>query len=48
MIKELAVARHKADVSDGDFEIYTTYHGTRDGRHVGGLTAGLLTSVRPY
>ncbi|KFX61914.1 DUF6723 family protein [Paraburkholderia fungorum] len=31
------MVRHKADVSDGDFEIFATYHGTSDGRYVGGL-----------
>jgi hypothetical protein len=31
------MARHKADVADDDFEIYASYHGTGDGRYVGGL-----------
>jgi hypothetical protein len=31
------MARHKADFSDGDFDIYATYHGTGDGRYVGRL-----------
>jgi hypothetical protein len=31
------MARHKADVADGEFEIYASYHGTGDGRYVGGL-----------
>ncbi|MCI0152063.1 hypothetical protein KNO81_40245 [Paraburkholderia sediminicola] len=31
------MARHKADVYDGDFEIYASYHGTADGRYVGSL-----------
>lgn len=31
------MARHQADVSDGDFEIYATYHGTSDGRYLGAL-----------
>lgn len=34
---ESAMARHKADVYDGDFEIYASYHGTADGRYVGSL-----------
>ncbi|AXF17002.1 hypothetical protein PQQ88_16060 [Paraburkholderia caledonica] len=31
------MARHKADVADDDFEIFASYHGTGDGRYVGGL-----------
>jgi len=31
------MARHKADVADDDFEIYASYHGTSDGRYIGGL-----------
>ncbi|MDE1181699.1 DUF6723 family protein [Paraburkholderia sp.] len=31
------MARHKAVESDDDFEIYASYHGTGDGRYVGGL-----------
>ncbi|WP_027798561.1 DUF6723 family protein [Paraburkholderia dilworthii] len=31
------MARHKADVADGEFEIFASYHGTGDGRYVGGL-----------
>jgi hypothetical protein len=31
------MARHKADVADGDYEIYATSHGTGDGRYVGRL-----------
>lgn len=37
MNDESAMARHKADVSDGDFEIYASYHGTGDGRYMGSL-----------
>ncbi|MDH6153094.1 MULTISPECIES: DUF6723 family protein [Paraburkholderia] len=31
------MARHKADVADDDFEIFASYHGTGDGRYIGGL-----------
>jgi hypothetical protein len=31
------MARHKADVADGEFEIFASYHSTGDGRYIGGL-----------
>jgi hypothetical protein len=35
--RDIHMARHKADVVDDDFEIYASYHGTGDGRYIGGL-----------
>ncbi|OAJ53066.1 hypothetical protein A6V36_11915 [Paraburkholderia ginsengiterrae] len=31
------MARHKADIDDGEYEIHGSYHGTSDGRFVGRL-----------
>jgi hypothetical protein len=37
MDKRVLMARHKADIADGDYEIFATYHGTGDGRYLGRL-----------